>query len=184
MEFRKLTTEAHNILSKHIKYGDKVIDATLGNGIDTLFLAKKVGEKGRVFAFDIQKNAIIKTKKLLKQNNISDIVTIVNNSHETMKLKLPVGWLGKVRAVMFNLGYLPGGDKNIITKPDSTVKALDASFQFLEKGGLLTIIAYKSHPGGKHEFHEVSDWVKKYDLFLSCKIYTTNDPILYICKKL
>ncbi len=163
---------------------DKAIDATMGNGIDTLFLAKKIGTNGKIYAFDIQNKSVQKSKKLFEKNRITNKVEILQKSHEKMRDSIPPYWLGKVNVIMFNLGYLPGGDQSIVTKPESTIKALESSFQFLKKGGLLTIIAYRGHKGGEIESNEVSRWIKKNSGSLKSQAILTNNPILHICEKL
>ena len=111
---------ARKYISSCVSDGDRVIDATCGNGHDTLFLAKIVGEKGKVFSFDIQPEALVNTRRLLEANNLADRVHLIQSGHERMDSHVHE----KVAAVMFNLGYLPGGNHKIITRPDTTVEAL------------------------------------------------------------
>mgnify|MGYP005778708009 CR=1 FL=1 len=130
-----------------VKAGDAVIDATCGNGQDTLALSRLVGDCGRVYAFDRQLKAIENTKALLLANGREN-VRLFAASHEKMEeyVKEPVA------LVVFNLGYLPGGDKALVTKPETTLPAVQSAARLLRGGGLLLICAYLGHPGGQEEF--------------------------------
>jgi len=123
------------------------VDATAGNGWDTLFLARLVGPDGRVYAFDIQQAALDETAALLRKNKLLERVDLIHAGHEAMAsyVKEPVA------AVMFNLGYLPGGDHSIVTRPESTLRGLAAALQLLKPGGLATLVLYPGHAEGKKE---------------------------------
>jgi tRNA G37 N-methylase Trm5 len=138
---------ARKFISACVSDGDQVIDSTAGNGHDTLFLAKLVGEKGRVFAFDIQPEAIAKTRNRLEAENFLNRVHLIQKSHDNMKSYV----CGKISAAMFNLGYLPGGEHRLITRPDTTVKALEKCLQILCIGGIVTLVIYTGHDGGNEE---------------------------------
>ena len=101
---------ARKYISSCVSDGDRVIDATCGNGHDTLFLAKIVGEKGKVFSFDIQPEALVNTRRLLEANNLADRVHLIQSGHERMDSHVHE----KVAAVMFNLDYLPGGNHKLL----------------------------------------------------------------------
>ncbi len=142
------TAVAHDLICEHVKLGDRVVDATLGNGYDTIFLAGLVGPTGHVDSFDIQKEAIESAREKLREHNTcSNQVTLHHASHEK------IGSLVKtpLQAVMFNLGYLPGGDKQVITRAASTLSALQAALDLLLPGGIVSIVAYIGHPGGMEE---------------------------------
>jgi ubiquinone/menaquinone biosynthesis C-methylase UbiE len=130
-----------------IQAGDVAVDATCGNGKDTLFLAECVGPGGKVFAFDIQEAAIRNTHDLIKEKGFLDRVSLHQENHENILHIVDV----PVKAAMFNLGYLPGGDHGVITKPDTTIKALEGLFTLLLPGGLVSVIAYTGHPRGEEE---------------------------------
>lgn len=149
---------SHFLLEKSIKKGSLVIDATAGNGKDTLFLAKLVGEKGKVLAFDIQAKAIAKTKELLDKNKLSYQVELYQSGHEKMALYLDKR---KVDAILFNLGYLPGGDKNIITQAKTTLVAVKTGLEHLTKGGLIVLVVYPGHKGGQEELKALLSYVKE-----------------------
>ncbi|HHT47132.1 MAG TPA: methyltransferase domain-containing protein [Firmicutes bacterium] len=138
---------AKRYISACVSEGEQVVDATCGNGRDTLFLAELVGEKGKVFSFDIQAEALSKTRRLLEANNLLSRVHLIQSGHEHIQDYVH----GKIAAVMFNLGYLPGGDHKIVTRPDTTVAALSKSLQLLRTGGIVTIVVYSGHKGGREE---------------------------------
>ena len=126
--------------------GDAAIDATVGNGHDTEFLARCVGPKGHVFGFDIQQKALARARSLLDQNSLTDRVRLLCANHAKMADHLPKEIKGEVQAIMFNLGYLPGGDKSLITNPADTIEALNAAHELLKPAGILTILSYRGHP--------------------------------------
>lgn len=138
---------ARQFISNHVSNGDHVVDATAGNGWDTLLLAQLVGNGGKVFAFDIQKEALTSTRELLEVKGLLHRVQLIIDGHEHMNSYLD----GSISAAMFNLGYLPGGVHSIITRPETTIKALKAVLQKLREGGLVTIVIYRGHDGGRAE---------------------------------
>lgn len=145
----------HELLERTVDEYDIVVDATCGNGHDTLFLAEIADY---VYAFDIQDQAIEKTKKQLKRNQM-DNVKIIKDSHEHILKYVKQ----KVKAVTFNCGYLPGSDKQIITKAESTLKALADSLTILKEGGIVTLILYIGHEGGNVEANKVEEFAKSLD---------------------
>lgn len=150
---------AHTRAGKALHEGDLAIDATAGNGHDTLFLARTVGSTGYVVAFDVQREALNQTRQRLKEEEPEVPVQLVHAGHETMVDELDTSARGNVGAVMFNLGYLPGGDHSIITSPDTTREALAAGAELLRSGGVITIVAYTGHEGGEREADAVNSWV-------------------------
>ncbi len=152
------------IMEKALKEKDIVIDATIGNGNDTLKLAKIVN-KGFVYGFDIQEEALINTEKLLTSNNINNY-KLFNISHEFIYETLQ-HLKAKVSMVIFNLGYLPNGDKTIMTNKITTIKAIEGSLKLLNKKGTILLIVYP-HKEGKEEAKEI---IKKY----KCNIYKNTD---------
>ncbi len=151
---RRATALAHDSIREHLKLGDVVVDATLGNGHDALFLAKLVGETGRVIGFDVQEAAIRASRDRLTEAGVIDRIHLVHAGHETMAEHLE----SPVAAVMFNLGYLPGADHELITRHETTLKALGATLESLEQGGLITCVCYPGHPGGLEEAEAVMNW--------------------------
>ena len=150
----------HQILTGRLKQGDIVVDATAGNGHDTLFLARHVLPEGQVFAFDIQQSAIDSTAKRLQENGyVLSVENLIHSGHETLSEKLPADLRGKIQAITFNLGYLPGGDKNVITQTSSTLSAIQQSLEWLAEDGLLTVVAYPGHEGGRDESLVIEQWI-------------------------
>ena len=157
----RLTEKVHQILTNHLEEGDQAIDATAGNGYDTLFLAEQVGPSGKVIAIDIQDSAIRSTREKLESAGLIDRVKLVTDDHATALRNLIASNVGKVAAITFNLGYLPGSDKSIQTETESTEEALAASIQLLNPGGFLCVTAYRGHSGGIAEAETVEAFMRK-----------------------
>lgn len=149
-----------NIIRKYIKPGDTAVDATAGNGNDALFLAELVGDKGKIYAFDIQKQAIERTKSLLQKHNMLKRVELINDGHEHLDRYISSE---RPACIMFNLGYLPKSDHSIITKPETTINALKKSMQLLKPSGIISIVSYKGHPGGLEEYKVLQEYLKSID---------------------
>ncbi|MFZ5644074.1 MAG: class I SAM-dependent methyltransferase [Bacillota bacterium] len=143
---------ARAFIQPALKNGSKVVDATAGNGNDTLFLAVNTGDEGIVYAFDIQEEALEETGKKITEAGLSSKVKLILGGHEDMERYVPIS----LDAVMFNLGYLPGSNKKVITKPETTLKGIKASLKLLKPGGRVSIVVYTGHPGSIEESAEVS----------------------------
>ena len=117
--FDNVTDITNFIINSKVKIGDTALDLTMGNGNDTLYLAKKVSNQGKVYSFDIQNIALENTKKLLKENNV-DNVFLIKDDHKNVLNYVKEN----VDFAVYNLGYLPGHDKHIVTKSESTVESL------------------------------------------------------------
>lgn len=135
---------SHQYAESAVRPGDRVVDATAGNGGDTVFLAGLVGETGHVDAFDIQPAAIESTGRRLEEAGLTSRCTLHQASHDTMIERVEPG----VRVIMFNLGYLPGGDHQIGTRADSTLPALKQAMSLLAPGGIITIGIYYGGDSG------------------------------------
>jgi SAM-dependent methyltransferase len=142
---------SHHLARSFLHEGDQAVDATCGNGGDTLLLAELVGTTGRVWAFDIQQSAIDKTTGRLAEAGLAGRVELICAGHETLSVRVPFG----ITLAVFNLGYLPGGDRSIITRPETTALALDMALALLKPGGILLITIYPGHDGGELERHTV-----------------------------
>lgn len=151
------TVQAHREVAAVLCVGETAVDATAGNGHDTLFLAQRVGPAGRVVTFDIQQEAIEATKARLAAEGLLERVTLVHGSHGDLAARVSPGG---VAAVMFNLGYFPGGDHGVITRPAETLRALAAARSVLRPGGILTLVCYPGHPGGAEESAAVVVWAE------------------------
>ncbi len=138
---------SHLLLQNYVQAGDYVVDATVGNGNDTLLLAELVGDQGRVWGFDIQTQALEVTRQNIRENGCDERVTLVHAGHETMAEHCSQG----VAAVVFNLGYLPGGDRTIITTTTTSVAACSQAVGLLKPGGIVLLILYPGHAGGDDE---------------------------------
>lgn len=160
MNLQAIIPFAHNLLERAITTDDIVIDATCGNGNDTLLLSNLVGDSGHVYAFDIQEQAIDTTGKLLRENNRNN-VTLIHDSHALIDQYIKPST--SLAAAVFNLGYLPRSDKTIITKPDSTITAIEKILPLLKKGGILVLVVYAGHPGGMDEKNAVVEFVSQLD---------------------
>ncbi len=151
----RLTLRAHEVVLGAIRSGDFVVDATVGNGHDTVFLAHAVGPSGRVYGFDVQQAALDATRGRLEEAGVSELVTLLCAGHEDMSARLPGDLAGRVGAVMFNLGYLPGSDRAVVTQPDTTAVALDDATALIRPGGIVSVLVYTGHPGGEAELEAV-----------------------------
>lgn len=173
------------LIEKTVLPGETVVDATAGNGNDTLFLATQIGENGHVYAFDIQQQALDATAE--RVNEVNDLVTLVLDSHANVDKHV----LGPIGGAMFNLGYLPySDDLSVITKPESTVEAIHKMLGLLKKKGVITISVYDGHEGGKEErdallayvknLHQSEVHVARYELLNQRK----NPPFLLALEKM
>lgn len=150
---------SHELLEEIIQPGDLVVDGTVGNGFDTLFLAKLVGPSGKVIGFDVQKQAINTTTEKLSAQELLPIVELHHQGHEALGTMLTEQ--DNIKAAIFNLGYLPNSDKSIITKSDTTLTALQALLTHLTPKGRIIIVIYYGHAGGLAEKEAVLDYVKE-----------------------
>lgn len=155
----KVTDLNKVLLEDVINEGDIVIDATMGNGYDTKYLAEKVGESGLVYSFDVQEEAIKSTKKRLEKAELIDRVNLILDGHQNMDRYVNE----EVSCVMFNLGYLPRAKHQVITKPETTLEAIKKSLELLKPNGVVSIAIYTGHEGGMEECDEVFDYVSKLD---------------------
>ncbi len=187
---------SHTYLAEVLQAGDTAIDLTAGNGHDTLFLGQCVGKEGRVFSFDLQEQAVHNTEQRLKEAGFhcschkmpfaepAAGVHLINASHDLLAqyINQPVS------AIIANLGYLPGGDRQIVTHPDTTICALQQSVQLLKVGGRLAVVTYPSHPEGITETEVVNRFFANLDPLawdaLNLKILNRPDsPSLLVAEK-
>lgn len=151
---------AHLVWAEHLKGAASVIDATAGNGHDALFLAKHLSlTKNSIFyVFDIQKQAIEITKTRIEENSLNLEVHYFHQSHHPFPTQIEAK---SIDLIIYNLGYLPGGDKSITTKGSETVLSLKEAYELLRPGGLLSITCYPGHAEGAIEHLEVKTWIKQ-----------------------
>ena len=202
MQRISLVNVAHYLIRDKLHPGDIAIDATVGNGHDTVFLVEQVGLFGKVYGFDIQQVAIDSTWAKVEsccrsgERTRSDAplqlkcLTLIQASHADMAENIPAPLYGNISACMFNLGYLPGSDKSIITQTESTLTALAIASQMLSSNGILTILAYPGHHGGDQESIAVKNWCEQLneEQFNVSIFYSTENkvsaPRLYVVDKL
>ncbi|NTW05858.1 MAG: methyltransferase [Peptococcaceae bacterium] len=130
----------------------RVVDATAGNGYDTLFLVQNISVDGKVYAFDIQESALLKTRNRISDAGLIEKIIIIPEGHEHILKHISQ----EIDGAMFNLGYLPGSDKKLVTVPQSTVEAVEGALKLLKTGGRISIVAYTGHPGAEAEDKAVS----------------------------
>ncbi len=162
------------ILAEHVRHGGTAVDFTMGNGHDTRWLSEAVGPTGHVYAFDVQPLALERTRALLQSSGCAPNYTLILDSHENVLDYVT----GPICAGVFNLGYLPGSNKQVTTMRPSTLKAVRAAVQLLDRGGMLLIVAYPGHPEGKAEGLMLDEELAKYDRkqFTVSKFRIINSP--------
>jgi predicted methyltransferase len=159
MKLDRILPFARKLLNSAVSPGDIVVDATVGNGHDTLYLANLVGEDGHVFGFDIQQAAIEQTKARLSESHVLSRATLFAESHDKISELLPLSADQRVTAAIFNLGYLPGGDKEIVTKPGSTIAAVNQLLEKMPPEGIIVLVIYHGHEEGAYERDELLNYV-------------------------
>ena len=173
------------LLRRVVTEGSKVIDATLGNGYDTEWLCSLVGEEGRVYGFDVQQEAVDRTYERLMKAGLAQRARLFCTGHQNVKEYVHE----QADAAVFNLGWLPGADKNIRTMRETTLQAVEGCLDLLKEGGLLTICAYPGHKEGKEELNALIEWAKgldskRYDAMIRSYLNQPNDPpVMFAVKK-
>lgn len=176
---------AKKIMNDYVKDSMVVCDCTVGNGNDTLFLANLVGENGKVYGFDIQELAINNTKNYLSGKNVLDRVNLILDGHENIDFHIKE----KIDLFIYNLGYLPRGDKDIITNKNTSVQSISKSLELLKNNGILLVTCYTGHKGGLDEKKAVEGFLsnlnqKEYNVLeFNFKNQKHNPPILYCVEK-
>ena len=158
----------------HLGEGDIAVDFTMGNGHDTEFLSKTVGDRGHVYAFDVQELALASTAAHLEKAGCPQNYTLILDSHHRVKQYVE----GPIRAGMFNLGYLPGSDKSVTTMRETTMPAIEAAVDLLDHGGVLLVAVYPGHAEGEAEGKMVLDYFATLDRHVICctLIKIVNSP--------
>ncbi len=182
-----VTTFVHQLLKEHLQKGDVVVDATLGNGKDAVFLYKLIGKEGRLYGFDIQEISVTNTKRLLMTSGIenTDNIELILDGHENIEKYIKE----QIDCCIFNLGYLPGGSHSIVTRPNTTIRALAAALRLLKSGGIITIAIYYGHEGGKEEKESLLSYLTElpFEAYNVMQWYTINNhnnpPIVVVIEK-
>lgn len=161
-------------ICRHLREGGVAVDFTMGNGHDTEFLCRTVGESGKVFAFDIQEQAVESTRKNLDASGCPHVYNLIHASHHRVREFVDC----PINAGMFNLGYLPGGDKRITTLRETTMPAVEAAIELLAPDGILCIAVYPGHAEGEAEGEMLSEYLSTLPRWQLCatKIKILNSP--------
>ena len=184
--FRRQIILARELIAGHLHDGDAAVDGTAGTGMDTLMMAEAVGPTGIVYSFDLQEAAIAQTAQRLVAAGVRDRVRLYQQGHETIGEISEIVSHENIKAAMFNLGYLPGGDPEITTRVETSMKAIEDTLSLMAVGGLMTVCAYP-HEQGRAEIAALDEFTKRPVKGLDCyKIETCNhvgSPILYLIFK-
>ena len=182
-------SNARKLAERYIKDsvlpGDTVIDATMGNGGDTERLCRLVGDTGKVYAFDIQEDALASTARRLEAAGLLKRTSLILDGHEHMESYVK----DSVQAVVFNLGWLPGGNHAVTTKAETTLEALQAALRLIRPGGLVSVCIYPGHEEGKTERDRIVEWagtlsVQRYNvLFHRFLNAGESTPVLVLIQK-
>lgn len=185
-DFKSARFWAKEIMEDALFSGAFAIDSTMGNGYDTLWLCELVGESGKVYAFDVQQEAVNNTAKRLENAGVRERANLFCMGHERMleAVEEPVD------AVLFNLGWLPGAEHGVTTQTETTLKAVEAALTLLKEEAVMTICIYPGHEEGARELQMLLDWAaklddKRYDAVIKHYVNQPNDPpqMLAIRKK-
>jgi SAM-dependent methyltransferase len=171
----RLTAAASSWIEVALFDGALAVDATVGNGYDSLFLGHRVGPKGKVIGFDVQKAALAGAREILKFVGSINHVSLIHDSHTRVADYLPAD--AAIDAAMFNLGYLPRGNRQIITRPETTVQALRSVLEHLADHGRVTLLVYRGHEGGVPEYEGVRQFLEGLpgDKWLVQELASTSD---------
>ena len=180
-----LTGLHKHFILEHLSCGDVAVDFTMGNGNDTLFLSRTVGESGKVYAFDIQEDALISTRTHLEANGAPENYTLICASHHLVKdyVKEPI------KAGMFNLGYLPrSGRKAVTTMRSTTMPAVEAALELLAPDGVLIVAIYPGHEEGALEGEMLREYFSTLSRFRICPsefkiLNSPTSPYFFLIEK-
>ena len=182
MVLKQALIQSHEYARSIINEGDTVVDATMGNGNDTVFLSELIGKTGKVYAFDIQEEALKNTAYRLSQKNLSERCVLIFDSHDKMAeyIRTPV------KLVMFNLGYLPGGDHSIATTGETTMRAVYTALKSLVIHGLIILVIYHGGDSGFDERNYLLQELHKIDsdsftVMMTSYLNLSNNPPILVC---
>lgn len=176
-DFRSARFWAREMIEGAMYEGARAIDATMGNGHDTQWLCELAGENGRIYAFDVQAEAVERTRERLAQNGLESRAVLFCAGHERMGNFVPE----QVDAIVFNLGWLPGAEHGVTTQTATTLQAVNAALELLKEDGLMTVCIYPGHDEGTHELNALMQWAselddRRYDALLKTYLNQPNDP--------
>ena len=158
MKNYQITQWCARFIKEQVAPGDLCIDATMGKGGDTYYLCNKTGESGKVYAFDVQADALRQTREKLDKHKMN--AELILDGHEHMKEYVKEM---AVSCIMFNLGYLPGGDHHLATKTNTTIQAVEAGLGMLKTGGIMSICIYSGGDSGFEERDGVLEYLSQLD---------------------
>ena len=180
-DFRSARSWARELIEAAMFEGAHAVDATMGNGHDTQWLCELAGESGHVDAFDVQQDAVDRTRERLTDAGVAERASLFCVGHEKMAdyVKDPAD------AIVFNLGWLPGAEHGVTTLTETTLLAVNAALEVLKEDGLMTICIYPGHVEGTREKHALIDWAqrldeRRYDAMLKTYLNQSNDPPLML----
>lgn len=181
-DFRSARFWAAEIIENALQPGARAVDATLGNGHDALWLCNLVGERGHVYGFDVQREAVDRSAARLAENSMSDRATLICDGHQNMLAYIDEE---SVDAVMFNLGWLPGAEHGITTRTETTLSAVNQALEALKEDGVMTICIYPGHAEGARERDALMEWAKgvdpkRFDVLIKSYLNQPNDPPLML----
>lgn len=184
-DFRSARFWAAELIERALFPGAVAVDATLGNGHDALWLCSLVGESGRVYGFDVQREAVERSRARLAEAGVESRATLILDGHQNMGSYVPPE---SADAVMFNLGWLPGAAHGVTTRTETTLEAVNAALKVLKEDGVMTVCVYPGHDEGARERDALLSWArsldpKECDTMLRCYLNQRGDPPLMIAIK-
>ena len=185
MDFRSARFWAAELIEGALTPGSRALDATLGNGHDALWLCELVGAAGHVTGFDIQEEAVARSRARLEAAGVAARAALICDGHENLaKYVAP----DSVDAAVFNLGWLPGAPHGVTTRAETTLRAVEAALTVLKPDGLLTVCVYPGHAEGARERDALLDWARglderRFDAMIRAYLNQSRDPPLLIAVK-
>ena len=184
-DFRSARFWAAELIERALYPGATAVDATLGNGHDALWLCGLVGETGKVYGFDVQGEAVSRSRARLEDAGVAERATLILDGHQNMISYVPPE---SVDAVMFNLGWLPGAAHGVTTQTETTLQAVSAALEVLKEDGVMTVCVYPGHDEGARERDALLSWARglderSYDVMLRAYLNQSGDPPLMIAVK-
>lgn len=161
MKLKGILPFARELLATVVGEGDTAVDATAGNGHDSCYLAKLVGDTGKVYSFDVQAVAIEATQSRIQNEGLSNRVSLHQIGHEQAADIIPQADHSSLKAAIFNLGYLPGSDKQVTTQANTSITAIKGLLNIMPPGGLIVLVIYHGHPEGALEKEELLTYVQQ-----------------------
>lgn len=183
-DFRSARFWAAEIIEPAMYPGARAVDATMGNGYDTCWLCGLAGEQGKVYAFDVQAEAVEHTRERLEQTGYLSRAQLFHAGHERMAELISE----PVDVVMFNLGWLPGAQHGVTTQVETTLQAVENALSILKEDGVMTVCIYPGHDEGTRELHALLEWAKgldgkRFDAMIKTYINQPNHPPLMLAVK-